>query len=262
MVQDSDDLLVHSRAPNLGQGPKSLPSESMSSLATSSTLQPRLNLNFTPMSAEQQRKLSQNLNNHVPTAPLVEGGSDSLTSFKSCTSDPNLNNLVPKKVSESYGGSGQPQPQTPAKIPLPTLVVTSRSSKDRTRSPSAPVEHRRSKTGSPPPQALDNKENVIQGVRHLSRDRWKNTTHQHKQFSFWYEWMWLSKNDDDELFSREIDFSFCGKNKPCRMNMIDTYRFKSECILQKKEIKSCYLFQNGWSQENKVPSQKMNSKTV
>ena len=172
MVQDSDDLLVHSRAPNLGQGPKSLPSESMSSLAaTSSTLQPRLNLNFTPMSAEQQRKLSQNLNNHVPTAPLVEGGSDSLTSFKSCTSDPNLNNLVPKKVSESYGGSGQPQPQTPAKIPLPTLVVTSRSSKDRTRSPSAPVEHRRSKTGSPPPQALDNKENVIQGVRHLSRDR-------------------------------------------------------------------------------------------
>ena len=47
------------------------------------------------------------------------------------------------------------------------------------------------------------------------------------------------------FFSREIDFSFCGKNKPCRMNMIDTYRFKSECILQKKEIKSCYLFQNG-----------------
>ena len=38
-------------------------------------------------------------------------------------------------------------------------------------------------------------------------------------------------------FSREIDFSFYGKNKPCRMNMIDTYRFKSECILQKKRNK-------------------------
>lgn len=172
MVQDSDDLLVHSRAPNLGQGPKSLPSESLSSLATSSTLQPRLNLNLTPLSAEQQRKLT---NNHIsPTTSILEAGSDSLTSFKSCTSDPNnINNLVPKQVSENYAPQPPSAPQPQAKIPLPTLVVTSRSSKDRTRSPSAPIEHRRSKTGSPPAQHPNDssKENVIQGVRHLSRDR-------------------------------------------------------------------------------------------
>ena len=171
MVHDSDDFLHTSRTPHLGQGANSIipNSESLSSLTTMQQQQQSQRLpNLTSIS-DYQRKLSA-LSNHnqYPIVSSSELGdstkfdSTSMTSFKTCPSDPNLNSLVPKQVSDTYGTG---------KVPLP-LLVTTRPPNERARSSS---EIRRSKTGSTPPALTStdsqSQENVIQGVKHLVRDR-------------------------------------------------------------------------------------------
>jgi hypothetical protein len=164
MVHDSDDFLHTSRTPHLGQGANSIiPSESLSSLTTMQQSQRLPNLTSI---SDYQRKLSALSNhNHPIVSELDEStkfDSTSMTSFKTCPSDPNLNSLVPKQVSDTYGTG---------KVPLP-LLVTTRPPNERARSSS---EIRRSKTGSTPPALTStdsqSQENVIQGVKHLVRDR-------------------------------------------------------------------------------------------
>merc|ERR1719242_811330 len=88
MVHDNDDFLHSSRTPHLGQGASSLiPSESQTSLGTNSSTSPRLNLTQV---SELQRKISAISNHNNPIIDQQQGDTTSMTSFKTCPSDPYL----------------------------------------------------------------------------------------------------------------------------------------------------------------------------
>lgn len=89
---------------------------------------------------------------------VQDGDNASLTSFKTCPSDPNLSSLVPRQVSDNYSG-GKPPP-----VPLP-IVVSTRPS-DRLTGPSASAA-----LAQNPRQPVKTSENVVGGVKHLVRDR-------------------------------------------------------------------------------------------
>jgi len=165
---DTAEDLPSSRAPHLGHGATPwIPSEGTPSIASTTPL---------PISTDQMlRKISMISNRSEPVGVPhggagPEGGeSTSMTSFKTCPSDSNLQNLVPKQVADNY--------KPP--IPLPVAVQQNTTPlKSTLATPTPPPSHQRtpSSSATPPtivtnPQNATSNENVIGGVRHLVRER-------------------------------------------------------------------------------------------
>ena len=134
MVHDNDDFLHSSRTPHLGQGAASslIPSESQTSLGTTnSSTSPRLNLTQV---SELQRKISAISNHNNPIIDQQQGDTTSMTSFKTCPSDPYLSTTHSPGNGGAVHGNTSNRPvvpntassdsyiNPPGKIPLPQLV--------------------------------------------------------------------------------------------------------------------------------------------
>ena len=180
MVHDTDDYLSAPRPPSLGQGASTAFTDPSSSLA-STPLPPSL----FPSDTSSSRKISIISNRSDPAyqsriPPTFEGDNASMTSFKTCPSDSNINSLVPRQVSETYFKPPIPLPvtkQLPQVTPAPVIPgaaaymsVMSKST-PQANNPQVPT---RSAPGAPapPPSANANApaSDPLGGVRHLVRD--------------------------------------------------------------------------------------------
>jgi len=173
MIHDNEDLPAP-RAPSLGATPWLVSSDGSSSVASTPmpSLAPIVNM-------ERKISMLSNKSEPPPVLPQYEAESCSLTSFKTCPSDPNLTNLVPRQVSDNYKlqspiplpvainarpiagkpppyPAQQPQQQQPAAAAAAAAVPAAASTSPR-------------RSSVPPAQRPP--DNVIGGVRHLVRDR-------------------------------------------------------------------------------------------
>lgn len=180
MVHDTDDYLSAPRPPSLGQGaaytgdPSSL---------SSTPLPPSL----FPSDTSSSRKISIISNRSEPANPRIppEGDNASMTSFKTCPSDSNINSLVvPRQVpaNETYYNK-PPIPMPVIKAPAPAsaipigagpahMSVMSKST-PQANNPQVPI--RSAATAPAPPPTNANSappaDPLVGGVRHLVRDR-------------------------------------------------------------------------------------------
>jgi len=184
MIHDHDEDLPNQRAPSLGAG------ASPWLLSAAPACQADSSIASTPMPSlapitTLERKISMLSNKSEPPLPRFEAAeSGSLTSFKTCPSDPNLTSLVPRQIADNYKLppmplpvavvnaarpiAGKPPPPTlpPGGQPLPALTPGGQPQQvagggGPTLPRSVPVHQQQ----TPP----DN--NVIGEVRHLVRDR-------------------------------------------------------------------------------------------
>jgi len=182
MVHDTDDYLSAPRPPSLGQGaaytgdPSSL---------SSTPLPPSL----FPSDTSSSRKISIISNRSEPANPRIppEGDNASMTSFKTCPSDSNINSLVvPRQVpaNETYYNK-PPIPMPVIKAPAPAsaipigagpahMSVMSKST-PQANNPQVPIRSAATATAPAPPPTNANSappaDPLVGGVRHLVRDR-------------------------------------------------------------------------------------------
>lgn len=153
MVHDNDDYLSAPRAPSLGMGASTPFTDTPGPSSLSTTPMPP------PGLLSDSRKISIISNRSEPVRPPPEADNASMTSFKTCPSDSNINNLVPRQVSETY--YKPPMPLPVAKPQVPPVM-----------SKSTPQANNPQRTLPPPsaPSAAPS-DPVVGGVRHLVRDR-------------------------------------------------------------------------------------------
>jgi len=218
MVPEETEDLPSPRAPHLGQWPATPwlnPSEAggdtTASIQSTPLPPPSLASSLSSPTTEQTlRKISMLSHSSEPplsTQPPVQFDSDSLTSFKTCPSDSNLQSLiVPRIVTDTYKSpipmpvavnnatsargpripSPHSPPQTPIKstpipqpapssypqagvTPAPTMT-TPVAAPMQVNMPQALTQQPNAITHRPVPQNQTSSENVIGGVRHLLRD--------------------------------------------------------------------------------------------
>ena len=154
MVHDNDDYLSAPRAPSLGQGATTPFPDTPGPSSLSTTPMPPSTI------LPDSRKISIISNRSDPAGPRIpEADNASMTSFKTCPSDSNINSLVPRQVSENY--YKPPIPLPVVKPPQAQSVMTKSTPQARPLTPIAP----------PPAAPATPADQGVGGVRHLVRDR-------------------------------------------------------------------------------------------
>ena len=160
MVHDNDDYLSAPRAPSLGQGASTPFPDTPGPASLSTTPMPPSSI------LPDSRKISIISNRSDPASriPPAEADNASMTSFKTCPSDSNINNLVPRQVSETY--YKPPIPLPVVKPPQAPSVMT--KSTPQAMNPARPL----TPMAPPPAAPATPADSGGGGVRHLVRDRW------------------------------------------------------------------------------------------